>query len=186
MFVEFEHKMFRSLVLVLVAFSAMKICVTFVAANAIQVEDMGYINRKRTDVSKNNDVEIYVMNSNSLLRFSNSLSNARFEVEYNNFGEIKNYNLGHREPGDKVVYDHEDQIASKISHDVRINVPYPEHGGRGACITYIKVEVHQTSCQGSGNIIAGGIHQRFVRFHIDALRTKQFAYHINIYGKDYC
>jgi hypothetical protein len=111
------------------------------------------------------------------------MANSDFEIEYNQFGEIKNYHYGHREPGDRVVYDHEDQIASKLLHDVNITVQYPESGNRGAYITYIRVEVHQTSAKGSCHISAGGLHKNFIKFHISVQQTKQFAYNINVYGK---
>lgn len=65
--------------------------------------------------------------------------------------------------------------------DVTTTVFYPKTG-TGAIITYVQINVDQSSNYGRAYVVAGGIGQRAVKIIIEAQRTLSFRHVSTIYG----
>lgn len=65
--------------------------------------------------------------------------------------------------------------------DVTTSVFYPTTG-TGAIITYVQINVDQTSNFGRAYIVSGGIGQRAIKVVIEAQRTLAFRHLSTIYG----
>lgn len=65
--------------------------------------------------------------------------------------------------------------------DVTLNLRYPQ-AGTGAVVSYVQVVVNQSSNQGRGYVVSGGVGQRYIQLVIEAYSTSYFQYNAQIYG----
>lgn len=65
--------------------------------------------------------------------------------------------------------------------DVTTSVFYPKTG-TGAIISYVQINVDQTSNSGRAYVVAGGIGQRAITVVVEAQRTLVFRHSTEIYG----
>uniref|UniRef100_A0A182Q704 Uncharacterized protein n=1 Tax=Anopheles farauti TaxID=69004 RepID=A0A182Q704_9DIPT len=91
------------------------------------------------------------------------------------------YTVGAHTSGERLVGLSSDSASWATSQDVRLDLQYPT-AGVGAVVTYVEVVVNQSSSQGKGYIVSGGIGQRFIRLVIEAYSTTYFTYTAAIYG----
>lgn len=91
------------------------------------------------------------------------------------------YTVGAHVSGDRLVGLSSDSKSWSTLQDVRLDLQYPT-AGLGAVVTYVEVVVNQSSPQGKGYIVSGGIGQRSIRLVIEAYSTSFFNYNAAIYG----
>ncbi|XP_001664091.2 uncharacterized protein LOC5578882 [Aedes aegypti] len=91
------------------------------------------------------------------------------------------YTLGNRLSGDRLVGTSQDGTSWSSLQDVTLNLRYPQ-AGSGAVVSYVQVVVNQSSNQGRGYVVSGGIGQRYIQLVIEAYSTSYFQYNAQIYG----
>lgn len=92
------------------------------------------------------------------------------------------YTLGNRIGGDGLVAQKSDYTSYAGPRDVQLVLTYPTSGS-GAVVTYVQVDVNQSTNLGRGYVAAGGIGQRFIQVVIEARGTTYFQYNALIYGR---
>ncbi|KXJ84397.1 hypothetical protein RP20_CCG009866 [Aedes albopictus] len=102
------------------------------------------------------------------------------EVARNNRQQIV-YTLGNRLSGDRLVATSQDGASWATLQDVTLNLRYPQ-AGTGAVVSYVQVVVNQSSNQGRGYVVSGGVGQRYIQLVIEAYSTSYFQYNAQIYG----
>lgn len=93
------------------------------------------------------------------------------------------YTLGWRQTGDRLVAQKSDFTSYSGPRDVQLVLTYPS-SGTGSVVTYVQIEVNQSTNEGRGYVSAGGIGQRFIQIVIEAKSTTYFEYNAQIYGRD--
>ncbi|KAJ6640121.1 hypothetical protein Bhyg_12870 [Pseudolycoriella hygida] len=96
-------------------------------------------------------------------------------------GSIR-YTLGSRVHGDRVVGTRSQNIKYPRIMDVRANMTYPI-SGIGKNLTYVTIQVNQTSNIGRAYVAKGGIGKRFIAILVEAYKTFTFNYTATFYGK---
>ncbi|EAT33840.1 AAEL013885-PA [Aedes aegypti] len=91
------------------------------------------------------------------------------------------YTLGNRLSGDRLVGTSQDGTSWSSLQDVTLNLRYPQ-AGSGAVVSYVQVVVNQSSNQGRGYVVSGGIGQRYIQLVIEVYSTSYFQYNAQIYG----
>lgn len=91
------------------------------------------------------------------------------------------YTLGSRTAGDRLVGLSSDNKSWSSPQDVKLNLQYPT-AGSGAVVSYVEVVVNQSTAQGRGYVVSGGVGQRYVQLVIEAYSTVYFNYSAAIYG----
>ncbi|XP_055533960.1 uncharacterized protein LOC129723645 [Wyeomyia smithii] len=91
------------------------------------------------------------------------------------------YRLGARHAGDRLVATNGQNITWPTLRDVTLTLDYPKNGV-GAYVTYLQINVVQSSSLGKAYIVRGGIGQRFVSVIVEAYSTSFFNYTAMIYG----
>lgn len=91
------------------------------------------------------------------------------------------YTLGNRVSGDRLVATSQDGQSWATLQDVTLNLRYPQ-AGTGAVVSYVQVVVNQSSNQGRGYVVSGGVGQRYVQLAVEAYRTSYFNYNAQVYG----
>ncbi|XP_065073452.1 uncharacterized protein LOC135697597 [Ochlerotatus camptorhynchus] len=92
------------------------------------------------------------------------------------------YTLGNRVSGDRLVATNQDGQSWSTLQDVSLDLSYPQ-SGVGAVVSYVQVVVNQSSNQGRGYVVSGGIGQRYIRLVIEAYSTSYFNFNAQIYGR---
>ncbi|KXJ78385.1 hypothetical protein RP20_CCG004765 [Aedes albopictus] len=83
--------------------------------------------------------------------------------------------------GDRLVATSQDGASWATLQDVTLNLRYPQ-AGTGAVVSYVQVVVNQSSNQGRGYVVSGGVGQRYIQLVIEAYSTSYFQYNAQIYG----
>uniref|UniRef100_A0AAG5DWB9 Uncharacterized protein n=1 Tax=Anopheles atroparvus TaxID=41427 RepID=A0AAG5DWB9_ANOAO len=91
------------------------------------------------------------------------------------------YTLGSRAAGDRLVGLASDNMAWATPQNVKLELQYPT-AGVGAYLSYVEVVVSQSSANGRGYVVSGGVGQRAVHLVIEAYDTVYFNYAAGIYG----
>uniref|UniRef100_A0A182PQ54 Transcription activator mbf2 n=1 Tax=Anopheles epiroticus TaxID=199890 RepID=A0A182PQ54_9DIPT len=91
------------------------------------------------------------------------------------------YSVGAHSAGERLVGLTSNQQSWPTPQDVRLNLQYPT-AGVGAVVTYVEVVVQQSTSQGRGYVVSGGVGQRTIRLVIEAYGTNYFDYTAAIYG----
>uniref|UniRef100_A0A7G3AZV4 Putative transcription activator mbf2 n=1 Tax=Lutzomyia longipalpis TaxID=7200 RepID=A0A7G3AZV4_LUTLO len=97
-------------------------------------------------------------------------------------GKTIHYSLGGRVAGDRLVGTSRGSHSWAFPQNIQLSLNYPTNGGSGAVVTYVSIHVNQTSNQGRGYVLNGGIGQRFISIIIEANNTLNFSYNAEIYG----
>lgn len=92
------------------------------------------------------------------------------------------YTLGNRVTGDRLVGVAKHSTNWSTPHNAQLTLNYPAPGTPGAVVTHVNVVVNQTSNQGRGYVVSGGVGQRSIGIVIEALNTLRFEYSAEIYG----
>ncbi|XP_055612665.1 uncharacterized protein LOC129759253 [Uranotaenia lowii] len=92
------------------------------------------------------------------------------------------YTIGQRQQGDQLVAVNQESQAWEEPQDLMLTISYPA-SGTGATVTYARIVVQQSSSEGRGYVVAGGIGQRFIQIIIEASKTTFFTYSSQIYGR---
>ncbi|XP_035918640.1 uncharacterized protein LOC118516900 [Anopheles stephensi] len=95
--------------------------------------------------------------------------------------QVITYSVGAHAAGERLVGISSDQLSWPTPQDVQLEVRYPT-AGVGAVVTYVEVQVNQSSSTGRGYIVSGGVGQRNIRLVIEAYNTLFFHYQAAIYG----
>ncbi|XP_053688761.1 uncharacterized protein LOC128737994 [Sabethes cyaneus] len=91
------------------------------------------------------------------------------------------YRIGARRAGDRLVATGAQNMTWPTLRDVTLTLDYPKTGV-GAYVTYVQVNVVQSSSLGKAYLVRGGIGQRFVSLLVQAFSTTFFNYTAVIYG----
>ncbi|XP_055640643.1 uncharacterized protein LOC129778033 [Toxorhynchites rutilus septentrionalis] len=91
------------------------------------------------------------------------------------------YTMGNRVSGDRLVASRQDGQSWSSLQDVTLILRYPQ-SGTGSVVSFVQVVVNQSSNQGQGYVVAGGIGQRFIQLVIEAFNTSFFNYNAQFYG----
>lgn len=95
------------------------------------------------------------------------------------------YTLGFRQADDKLVAQKSDFTSYAGPRDVQLVLTYPSNGGQGSIVTFVQVEVNQSTNKGRGYVSSGGIGKRSIQIVIEAKKTTYFEYNASIYGRDW-
>lgn len=84
-------------------------------------------------------------------------------------------------PGDRLVANLSERNQWSQPQDVTFTLTYPKTG-LGAVITYVQIDVNQSTNVGRGFVVAGGLGQRNIKVVIEAKGTTYFEQHSQIFG----
>ncbi|KAH8302927.1 hypothetical protein KR044_012032 [Drosophila immigrans] len=97
---------------------------------------------------------------------------------------VLKWTLGARQSGDSSVYTvYNDIMWFDQASNPQLVVTYPKTGS-GKIVTYVSIQIKQSSVFGEAYISAGGIGKRNIEFYVLGINTHFWAWDINIYGKD--
>ncbi|XP_055837320.1 uncharacterized protein LOC129905776 [Episyrphus balteatus] len=92
------------------------------------------------------------------------------------------YTFGNRDPSrDYLVSSGGGYKSSSSPQTFQLHLNYPSYG-QGALITYVEIDVEQSSSDGHAYITSGGVKERNIRILVDAKSTTWFKYNFKIYG----
>lgn len=91
------------------------------------------------------------------------------------------YTVGNRNGIDRLVAQKTDYAYYAGPTDVVLTLTYPA-SGQGAVVTFVQIDVNQSTNIGRAYISAGGIGQRFIRIVVEARATTYFQYKTQIFG----
>ncbi|XP_001237263.3 uncharacterized protein LOC4576160 [Anopheles gambiae] len=91
------------------------------------------------------------------------------------------YSVGAHSASERLVGLSSNQQSWPTPQDVRLDLQYPT-AGVGAVVSYVEVVVQQSTTQGRGYVVSGGVGQRQIRLVIEAYSTLYFSYTAAIYG----
>jgi len=94
----------------------------------------------------------------------------------------RQFKFGNRAYGDRVVAIDGRNLTYTRMQDIKTNMTYPK-SGIGRRLTYITIDVNQTSNFGQAYVIRGGIGKNFIGIIVEAYRTLYFNYRATFYGK---
>ncbi|XP_055838594.1 uncharacterized protein LOC129906726 [Episyrphus balteatus] len=93
------------------------------------------------------------------------------------------YTLGQRVSLDKLVGQGANSQSYKSPQNVRLQIQYPNNPNGGDIVTYVRIDVDQSSNDGQAYVLSGGIGQRRIIIIVEAYNTLWFNYNVAIYAK---
>ncbi|KFB36768.1 AGAP000570-PA-like protein [Anopheles sinensis] len=91
------------------------------------------------------------------------------------------YTLGYHTANERLIGLSSDNKEWSTPQNVKLDLQYPT-AGVGDVVSYVEVVVNQSTSNGSGYLVSGGVGQRYVRLVIEAYGTTYFYYQAAIYG----
>ncbi|XP_037026520.1 uncharacterized protein LOC119067559 [Bradysia coprophila] len=103
-------------------------------------------------------------------------------VQHSEVHGVMMYTLGKRVRGDKLVASSAKNQTWAQYQDIKSNMTYPANGVVGRNLTYVEIQVNQTSNLGQAYVVRGGVNQRFITIIVEAYRTMYFNFKTSFYG----
>ncbi|XP_058127776.1 uncharacterized protein LOC131290424 [Anopheles ziemanni] len=91
------------------------------------------------------------------------------------------YTLGYHIANERLIGLSSDNKSWSTPQNVKLDLEYPTVGS-GNVVSYVEVVVNQSTPNGVGYLVSGGVGQRHVRLVIEAYGTTYFNYNAAIYG----
>ncbi|XP_031628579.1 uncharacterized protein LOC116344251 [Contarinia nasturtii] len=92
------------------------------------------------------------------------------------------HRIGNRIPGDRILAVDSAEKRYNQPQDVRLNLFYPQTGPGNMIITYLEVQVDQSTNLSQAFVIKGGIGQREISIVVESKQTLYFNHKASIFG----
>nr|ABV44709.1 18 kDa midgut protein [Phlebotomus papatasi] len=160
----------------------MKVFVIFLVIFAVTKASL-FDSNFLTDDDDAPDSNVNFLSVNNLADFVAENPEAELEMMhmYSDYRGQINYVLGARQRGDRLVGTASNGQRWPRPQNVDIEIKYPTKG-RGALVTYVSLNITQSTNLGRAYVTKGGIHQRNITIVVEAYSTTFVHYICNIFG----
>ncbi|XP_055694759.1 uncharacterized protein LOC129796665 [Lutzomyia longipalpis] len=157
--------------------------IVFATTKAKYLFDDNFLDSSEEDLNDTPDYHIDFVAVNKVSDFTERNPTAELEMlkMYSDYRGQINYSVGARQRGDRLVGTTSGKKSWPRPQNVALEIRYPT-SGVGALVTYVSVNISQSTNLGQAYITRGGIHQRNITVVVEALGTTFVNYVCNIFG----